>query len=226
LSEHAGGDPAIGLLAALARTELAADHSAVATLRTAIQRLPSKGRLPEILEERVADWIANDVNPYPAGPASTDEAKDLRDPDAHADAVIRALESRCEALGVDRSLLPAAALRVASIAAVRGSEQRKAGRLDDARRTVACLSAIARKLERRNPAEPEYHVILSEAFSQESKNAWRVEDYPAIEETLRRALGEARTALRLDPQNVPARIKVASLQDKLVGLSSEQPSTR
>ena len=68
LSEHAGGDPAIGLLAALARLELAPDDSASAKLRAAIQRFPADGRLPQLLQERVADWIASDVKPYPSGP--------------------------------------------------------------------------------------------------------------------------------------------------------------
>ena len=64
------------------------------------------------LEERVADWIASDVQPYPSDPNSTGEPQGRLDPDAHAHAVIRALESRCEALGVYPALLPAAALQV------------------------------------------------------------------------------------------------------------------
>ncbi len=106
LSDSGGGDPAIGLLAALTRAELAADDSAIATLRAAIQRFPANRRLPEWFEARVGDWIASDVKPYASGPNPTGEPKGRLDPDAHADLVIRALESRCEALGVDHSLLP------------------------------------------------------------------------------------------------------------------------
>ena len=120
LSERAGADPAIGLLAALARLDLAPDDSASAKLRAAIERFPANGRLPERLEEKVADWIAGDIQPYPSDPKSTGEPQGRLDPDAHADAVIRALESRCEALGVYPALLPAAALQVAGIAAVSG----------------------------------------------------------------------------------------------------------
>ena len=160
LSERAGGDPAIGLLAALARVDLAPDDGASAKLRAAIQRFPANGRLPERFEERVADWIARDIQPYPSGPKSTGEPKGRLDPDAHAHAVIRALESRCEALGVDPALLPAAAIQVAGIAAGRAPEQRKAGRLDDARRTAACLSAFAKMLARRDPDEAAFHLVL------------------------------------------------------------------
>ncbi len=118
------------------------------------------------------------------------------------------------------------ALKVANIAASRDSEQRKAGLLDDARRTAACLSAFAKRLARRDPDEAAFHLLLSEAFEQESKNAWKVEDYTAIEEALRKALGEARTALSLDPRNITAPMRVGSLQDKLAGLPSEPPSSR
>ncbi len=226
LSDSGGGDPTIGLLAALTRAELAADESAIATLRAAIQRFPANRRLPKLFEAMVGDWIASDVNPYPSGPNPTGEPMGRLDPDAHADLVIRALEARCEALGVDHSLLPAVALRVGIIAARRGMEQRKAGLLDDARRTAACLSAFAKRLARRDPDEAAFHLLLSDAFVQESKNAWEIKDYTAIKEALRKALGEARTALSLDPRNIETRLRVANLQDKLVGLPSEPPSSR
>ncbi len=84
----------------------------------------------------------------------------------------------------------------------------------------------------------DYHLLLCEAFEQESKNAWeafkqeskkapkKVEDFPAIEESTRNALGAARAALRLEPGKTMARIKVAGLQDKLAGLVSEPPSSQ
>ena len=174
LSERAGADPAIGLLAALVRVDLAPDDGASAK---APRRDPEDFRPIDASRHgwkwRVADWIASDVNPYPSDPNSTGKPKGRLDPDAHADAVIRALESRCEALGVDPALLPAAALQVAGIAAARGAEQRKAGRLDDARQTAACLSAFGKMLARRDPNEAAFHVVLSVAFEQESKNAWQ-----------------------------------------------------
>ena len=111
-------------------------------------------------------------------------------------------------------------------AASRGAEQRKAGRLDDARHTAACLSAFAKTLIRRDPNEAVFHLVLSGAFVQESKNAWQIKDYARIEDGLRRALGEACIAFRLDPRKADARLEVAILQDKLVKLVSERPSSR
>jgi len=209
LSERAGGDPAIGLLATLVQLGLAPDDGASAKLRTAIQKLPANRRLPAGLQCEVACWIASDVNPYPPSTNSTGEPKGRLDPNAHADLVIRALEARCEAFGVDHSLLPAAAFQMAGIAANWGAVQRKAGRLDDARQTAACLSAFAKTLARRDPNEAMFHLLLCTAFAQESKNAWRVKDHAMIEDALRKALGEACTALRLDPRNADARLEVA-----------------
>ena len=64
------------------------------------------------------------------------------------------------------------------------------------------------------------------AFVQQSKNARKINDHAGIEDGLRKALGEACTALRLDPRNADARLDVAVLQDKLVALVSEPPSSQ
>ena len=168
-------------------------------------------------------WIARDIQSYPSDPKSTGKPQGRLDPDVHARAVILALDSRCEALGVYPALLPAAAMQVCGIAVGRGAEQRKAGRLDDARWTAASLFAFGKVLARRDPSEAAFHVVLSEAFDQEAKNAWKVKDFPTIEAATRNALVAAWTAIRLDPRNTAARIKVAGLQDKMVGLTSRRP---
>jgi hypothetical protein len=59
-----------------------------------------------------------------------------------------------------------------------------------------------------------------------AKNAWKVFDYTTIEESLRKALGEARTALRLDPHNANARLDIATLQGKLIDLPSGRKKPR
>ena len=189
-------------------------------------QLDYKGSLAVHRAERVAIWIARDIQPYPSDPNSTGKPQGRLDPDVHARAVIRALDSRCEALGVYPALLPAAAMQVCGIAVGRAAEQRKAGRLDDARWTAASLFAFGKVLARRDPNEAAFHVVLCEAFEQEAKNAWKVEDFPTIEAATRNALVAACTALRLDPRNTAARMKVAGLQDKMVGLASRRPPSR
>jgi hypothetical protein len=226
LRERAVDDPAIGLLVALARAEQGVDAGAFATLRAAIQRFRPDGLPPEFLFWRLAAWIAEDVKPYSFDHAYRGAFKGGPEPEIHADATIEALESRSTALAVHPAIFSLAAWRVAGIGSRLCGEQRKAGRLDDARLTSACLSAFARKLMHRNPADACFHLIRSEAFEQEVKNAWKVDDFPAIDEGLRKALSEACIALRLDPRNETARIWVSGIQDKLVKLASERPPSR
>jgi serine/threonine protein kinase len=223
LSERAGSDPAIGLLVAMAKTDLAPESSARAGIREAMERLAVNGRLPGRLGWRVATWIAHDLQPYPSDPKSTGKPHGRLNPDVHGRAVFRALESRCEVLAVYPALLPSVAMAVCGIAVGRAVEQRMAGRLDDARWTAASLSTFGKILARRDPKEAMFQIVLCEAFDQEGKNAWKVEDFPTIEAATRNALVAARTALRLDPRNHFARTKVAGLQDKIVGLTMRQP---
>jgi hypothetical protein len=223
LSGRAGSDPAIGLLAALARVSVAPDQSASSNIRAAMDRFPAGRRLPQPLEDKLSVWIAHDIQPYPSDPDSTGKPQGRLAPDVHACAVIQALESRCEALGVYPALLPAAALQVCGIAYNQAHEQRNAGRLDDARWTAASLLAFGKGLSRRGPSEAAFHVVLSLAFEQEAKNAWKVNDFPTIEAATRNALAAASTALHLDPGNKTARMKVSGLQEKIVGLASGRP---
>ena len=168
----------------------------------------------------MAAWIADYVDPFPSG-----LLRGLA-PEAHADSAIRAVESTCTRLRLDRSLFPAVAFNLVSLAATRGSEQRKAGRLDDARDTAACFTALAERLTRRDPGEPLFHLMRCQAFLQQSKNAWKIGDLVAVKDALWDATGEAGTALKLDPRSVDARQMLAALQEKLVGLASEQPPSR
>ena len=236
LSEQPGVDPTFGLLAALVHSDLSPRDRSSEKLRAAIQRFPPNVRFRELVQWRIASWIAEEANLNPSVADSDLDPNGRLDPAADAAAVIRSIESRCEALGGSPNLFRDAAIRVAEIAGQRGRTQRHAGRLDDARRTATCLSAFANRLARREPDVAELHLLLCEAYEQESKNAWeafeqesknaskKVEDFPAIEEATRNALGAARAALRLEPGNTMARIKVAGLQDKLAGLVSEPPS--
>ena len=226
LNEHAGADPVIGLLAKLARVDLAPDDGARSKLCIAIQKFTANRRLPGHLKERVGQWIASDVNPYPSNPPRIGEHKGQLNADAHADWVIRALESRCGPLGVNHTLLPEAALQVAYIAAIRCKEERHAGRLADARQTTACLSAFAKRLAREDPDNAIFHMVLCVAYELESKDAWKCNDYAAIEDALQKGLREASVATRLDPQNAHARQTLATLKDKLVSLVSERPGSR
>jgi hypothetical protein len=222
----------------LVQSDLSPRDRSSEKLRAAIGQFPPDVRFRKWVQWRIANWIADERNLNPSVPDCDLAEKDRLDPAADADAVIRTIESSCEALGVAPDLFSDAAARVGENAMEKGWVQRHAGRLGDARRTAACLTAFANKLTRRAPGVARFHLLLCEAFEQESKLAWetfkqeskkapkRVGDFPAIEETTRRALAAARAALRLEPGNTWARIKLAGLEDKLAGLASERPSSQ
>ena len=222
LNDHSDADPSIGLLAELARLNLAPDASACVKLRARLQRFPADTRLSQGLQRRLVEWMLSDVDPYPSGTDARGKPMGHLEPDAHADAVILAIESRREAIGADTDVFPAVAYEVAMTATCRAAVQRGAGRFDDARRTAACLSAFAKKLVRRNPEDATFRIVRSEAFVQEAKIAWKeeVKDYAAIETAWRQALEQAGTALRLDPKNFQTRIRIANLQEKLSKLTA------
>jgi hypothetical protein len=216
LAARPSADPTLKVMAALAALELKVDAVAVASLRAALGGFPAGRRLPELLEVRLADWIADDVRPVAFGLGEPD-------PDSRAATAVHALDARCAELGAPPGVFAAAAWRTGAAAAVLTSEQRRAGHLDDARRTAALNSALARMLVRRNPAEIQFHMLRSESCLQESKLAAAANDVPSSESALRQALAEARIAVRLDPTNMDARLKLASLLDKLVVLIPDRP---
>src|SRR5262249_41125684 len=153
-------------------------------LRAAIQRLTAEGRLTQLLRNRLAFGIADEVDRGAPVARTRGESKDRVDPQPHAQAVIDAIESRCEALGVYPGLLPAAAVEVAGIRISRAAEQRKAGRLDDARQTTAWLFAFGETLARKYSDAAAFHLVLSLAFEQEAEDARRVEDFVTTEVAL------------------------------------------
>jgi hypothetical protein len=219
-------DPEMGLLAALGRMELQPDAGAVAALRSAVERIPAGHSFSGPLAERVAARIADDVMAGRREPRAGDDRGDRLDANARADEIIAGLESRCRDLRVYPALLPMAARWAAFVLSCTGAAQRRAGLHDDARWTTAVLSSFARKLERTDPGEAEFHLILSEAFVQVSKSGWEHEDYPAIEHALRQALAAAATAVSLAPRNADARMRLGGIQDKLVRVLSRRPTSR
>ncbi len=199
--------PLIGLIAAVARLDLAADERSFAMIRAAIRRFPADEDVPAPASEHLGCWIAELVYPSAISMEAAGRENGSAAPGARADAVIRALESNCESLGLNHSVVPIAGYKLACMMASRAAAQRREKRLDNARHTAAWLSAFARTLARRDANEPWFHLILCTALEQEAKNGWQVLDYPVIERTLRGALAEATTALRLSPRNQLARLR-------------------
>jgi hypothetical protein len=216
LAARPRADPALGLMAALAALDVRVDDAAVASLRGALAGFPADRRLPALIEERLARWIVDDVRPLAFAPEEAD-------PEFRAAAAVHALDTRCAELGVPPGVFAVAARRTGMAAAALTGDRRRAGHLDDARRTAALNSALARMLVRLNPAEVEFHMMRSETYLQESKLAGAAKDFPSSEAAQRQALAEARIAVRLDPRNMDARVQLASLLDKLIVLIPDGP---
>jgi hypothetical protein len=89
---------------------------------------------------------------------------------------------------------------------------------DRAENAAHALEILSRRLCARDPTQPTYRVMLSGALEQNSKNAWSRDDRPLAELSLRRALDEAKRALRLSPDDSHVQATVIWLQNKLAGL--------
>jgi eukaryotic-like serine/threonine-protein kinase len=98
-------------------------------------------------------------------------------------------------------------------------DQRHWGQFDRARQTVDRLLAFGRLVVGRHPKDPLGYVVLSDAFEQVQKNAWRpTEDRPTIELSLRQAIESTQHALDLDPYDEVTRHQMERLRWKLHNL--------
>ncbi len=108
-----------------------------------------------------------------------------------------------------------AAFLVAEQLATLGSTLRRFRNLDGARQTAEKMLALAEHSVRARPDQPASHLALSFAYAQVYKNACPIENGPAIEANMRRALEAAREALRLDRRSERARHAVDDLERRL-----------
>jgi hypothetical protein len=108
-------------------------------------------RIRRQYEVVASEWLGLSV--LPSSPfRSREAARELdRDPGAGAVALLEAIRGNCSKLGLSESLVPVAADRIVTEAHALAAEQRKAGRLDEARATVARIMTIAGRLVRDYP---------------------------------------------------------------------------
>ena len=84
------------------------------------------------------------------------------------------------------------------------ASQRRAGKLDEARRTTDRILALAKLMISRYPDEPAAHLSLRAALMQRAKDAWEIDDRVTVEWTWKLALEEARHAGSIPPTFAPA----------------------
>ncbi len=126
--------------------------------------------------------------------------------------------SRCKALGVGKSFVPEMGRQVLEPFLVQAAAQRKTGNIEEARETAQRVYAYAEYFVAHYPDNPASHLAMADAHSQIYKNAWHENDRPAVERSLKLALGEARQAMSLDPRNSHATKYEAELARRLQNL--------
>jgi eukaryotic-like serine/threonine-protein kinase len=137
-----------------------------------------------------------------------------RDPEAGNVALISAIQQQCSKFGGADSIISVTTDLMRADAVIETSRHRERGRFDDARLTAARLMAIARHLVREYPNIASSHRLLSEAFNQIRKNAFKTGDDHLIEEATVQAIAAARRALALDPDNIETRRHLDTLTER------------
>lgn len=211
-------DPALELLVVFAQSAGEPSEVANATIVAALAKFPVEARLPEQLGMWLADLVACDSCEFTESPASR-----RLDPDQIAEHILRDLDAKAAELRFDFDLREKVIERISQRGGLQEIAARRAGRLDDARRSVAWMMALGRAGIARSPRSVSSHVLLSRAFEHQAKILWVAPDRPAILESLRSALSEAARALSIDPESEISQQHFAGIRDKYVQLIADEP---
>jgi hypothetical protein len=107
-------------------------------------------------------------------------------------------------------------------AAGEASVERRLGRLDDARATVARLMALARRLVREYPDNANSYCVLSYGYNEIKKNAIRTRDDKLVLGSLVQSVECAQRALALEPDRSETRRHLDKLTEQLATIRAEQ----
>jgi hypothetical protein len=151
---------------------------------------------------------------------------DAESPEAWAGCAALLLREQAAAVGRD----PASAVRVGwtmrHFAHRVAFEQRGGGRIEEARRTIARLEALADRLVTAYPDAPAAWMLQSEAHQEWAKIAVEVDDAAANVRERQRALDAARQALARAPEDEEARQLVDDRRRRLYRAMHDHPPTR
>ncbi len=153
-------------------------------------------------ERIVAKWLAISLESLTSFTSSSSLTIDQRDQEADATSVISVLQDRCSKLDLPGSMVPATMIILSKGGTWEASKQREAGRLDVARAMTARLMACAQRLVREYPENARSYELLSDAYDQVKKNAFRMQDDNLILESLVQSLEASQRSLALDPDQV------------------------
>ncbi len=218
LRDRAPQDPALELLWAFAQSDGEMSGRVSGALATAITNFPPDVRLPNQIRLRLADMIASEFCEFTETPAGRQ-----LDPDQLAARIDREFDAKAAELRLDFDLREKVVERIGQRGGLQEITARRAGRLDDARRSVAWMMALGQIWKTHNPRSVSAHLLISRAYEHHAKILWVAPDREAILKTLRLALAEASRALGIDPENEASQQHFAGLRDKYVQLIAGEP---
>jgi hypothetical protein len=140
--------------------------------------------------------------------------------EAWTDRVISSIKSDATKFGLDHTRIPAIGWTMSHHVAGTMTWQRRVGKLGDARRIADQLLALAERLTRSYPDQAAASMLLSEAYVQRAKIAYRVDGEPVIGWE-RKAFDAALHAATLEPENDEARSLVKNRRARLNKLASK-----
>ncbi len=169
------------------------DEAAIERALSIAHNFPGDPDLQRVVEWHIVNWTSSRVVRPLANAKPSIGTTSETDSDGWAESLVSATRSRCAALGLDEASLIKVSFKVIDPVASAAACLRGAGQLDVAETTVARFMAFARRILREYPGRPESHMILSEAYFQDSKNAWKRDDRLRVERSLRQALDSAKS---------------------------------
>jgi hypothetical protein len=166
------------------------------------------------LEIRLAELAARRVGWLPSLVRSPWLIPEDLPAEAWTDRVISSIESDAARFGLDHTRIHAITRTLMGLCAGTMTWQRRVGKLGDARRIADQLLALAERLTRSYPDQAAPYMLLSDAYVQRAKIAYRVEGEPVIGWE-RKAFDVARHAATLEPENDEARRLVKERRARL-----------
>jgi hypothetical protein len=189
------------------------------SLRSPLHPQPAIANI-EHLEIRLAELTARRIGWLPSIARSARLMPEDLPTEAWTDRVISSIKSDATRFGLDHTRIPAIGwiMRHYGVGTMTG--QRRAGKLGDARRIADRFLALAERLTRSYPDQATPYMLLSEAYVQRAKIAYRVDGEPVIGWE-RKAFDAALHAATLEPENDEARSLVKDRRARLSKLASK-----
>jgi hypothetical protein len=149
----------------------------------------------------IAELAARRFGCSPSGIKSPPLIPDDLPAEEWADRVISSIETDAATFRLDRTVAPAIGWQLRVPSANTLAWQRRVGKLGEAHRTSDQVLALARRLSQTYPDQAAGYMLLSDAYVQKAKIAYREEEAPVIMQWEQKAFDAAVRAVVVEPEN-------------------------